>query len=118
MKKLNLWNSKSGRVSLDYDTESKAFEINSWKFQTWEEEKTDRSQEFEGSISQVVDDEIKEAEKELQYYKDELIKGAEKILQYYKDILIKEAVKKLQYYKDELNNDYPVFYYENTDKIG
>ena len=118
MNKFTLWNSKSGRVSLDYDTESKAFEINSWKYQTWEEEKTDRSQEFEGSISQVVDDEIKEAEKELQYYKDELIKGAEKILQYYKDILIKEAVKKLQYYKDELNNDYPVFYYENTDKIG
>jgi len=88
MIKLNLWNSKSGRVSLDFDTESKAFEINSWRFQTWEEEKTDRSQEFSGSVSQVVDAEIKEAE------------------------------KKLQHYKDELDNDFPVFYYENTDKIG
>lgn len=87
MNKLNLWNSKSGRVSLDFNLESKAFEINSWRFQTWEEEKTDRSEEFDGSISRVVDAEIKEAE------------------------------KKLQYYKDELDNDFPVFYYENTDKI-
>ena len=118
MNKFTLWNSKSGRVSLDFNLESKAFEINSWKYQTWEEEKTDSSPEFACSISQVVDNEIKEAEKELQYYKDVLIKGAEKILQYYKDVLIKETVKKLQYYKDELNNDYPVFYYENTDKIG
>lgn len=88
MEKLQLFESKSGRVSLDFNPESKAFEINSWRFQTWEEEKTDRSEEFDGSISRVVDAEIKEAE------------------------------KKLQYYKDELDNDFPVFYYENTDKIG
>lgn len=88
MKKLNLWNSKTGRVSLDFNLESKEFEINYWMFQTWEEEKTGRAQEFDGLISNVIDAEIKEAE------------------------------KKLQYYKYVLNNDYPVFYYENTDKIG
>ena len=88
MNKLNLWNSKTGRVSLDFNLESKEFEINYWKFQTWEEEKTDRAQAFTDLISIIVDSEIKEAE------------------------------KKLQYYKDELNNDYPVCYYENTDKIG
>ena len=88
MKKLNLWNSKTGRVSLDFNLESKEFEINYWTFQTWEEEKTGRAQEFDGLISNVIDAEIKEAE------------------------------KKLQYYKYVLNNDYPVFYYENTDKIG
>jgi hypothetical protein len=88
MEKLQLFESKSGRVSLHFNLESKAFEINSWRFQTWEEEKNDRSQEFNGSISQVVDAEIKEAE------------------------------KKLQYYREELENDFPVFYYENTDKIG
>ena len=88
MNKLNLWNSKSGRVSLDFDTALKAFEINSWTFQTWEEEKTDRSQEFDGSISQMVDAEIKEAEEHLQYY------------------------------KNALGNDFPVFYYDNTDKLS
>jgi len=87
MEKLQLFKSKSGRVSLDFNLESKAFEINSWKFQTWEEEKTDRTQEFDGSISRRIDAEIKEAE------------------------------KRLQYYKDELENDFPVYYYENTDKI-
>ena len=88
MNKLNLWNSKSGRVSLDFNPISNMFEINSWKYQTWQEFKTALSLDFKDRISILVDDEIKEAE------------------------------KKLQYYKDELNNDYPVFYYENTDKIG
>jgi hypothetical protein len=88
MEKLNLWNSKSGRVSLHFNLESKEFEINYWKFQTWEEEKTDRTQEFDGSISRRIDREIKQAEKQLKLY------------------------------CDELDNDYPVFYYENTDKIG
>jgi len=88
MNKLNLWNSKTGRVSLDFNLESKKFEINYWKFQTREEEKTDIAQAFDDLISNILDSEIKEAE------------------------------KKLQYYKDELNNDYPVCYYENTDKIG
>ncbi len=88
MNKLNLWNSKSGRVSLDFNLESKAFEINSWRFQTWEEEKTDKTQEFDGLISDVISAEIKEAE------------------------------TKLQYYQDELANDFPVFYYDNTDKIS
>jgi hypothetical protein len=87
MEKLQLFESKSGRVSLDFNLESKAFEINSWKYQTWQEFKTALSLDFKDRISILVDDEIKEAE------------------------------KKLQYYKDELNNDYPVFYYENTDKI-
>ena len=87
MEKLQLFKSKSGRVSLDFNLESKEFEINYWKFQTWQEEKIDRSEEFDGSISRVVDAEIKEAE------------------------------KKLQYYTDELENDFPVYYYEKTDKI-
>ena len=90
MNKFTLWNSKSGRVSLVFNPHplSNMFEINSWKYQTWEEFKTALSLDFKDRISILVDDEIKEAE------------------------------KKLQYYKDELNNDYPVFYYENTDKIG
>lgn len=88
MEKLNLWNSKSGRTSLVFDLDSRVFEIHYWKYQTREEEKTDRSEEFDGSISRVVDAEIKEAE------------------------------KKLRYYEDELENDFPVYYYENTDKIG
>lgn len=88
MEKLSLYNSKSGRVSLTFNLESKEFELHYWKYQTWEEEKQDSSPEFDGLISDVINAEIKEAE------------------------------KKLQYYKDELANDYPVFYYENTDKIG
>jgi hypothetical protein len=88
MEKLQLFESKSGRTNLVFDLDSRVFEIHYWKYQTWEEEKTDRSEEFEGSISRVVDAEIKEAE------------------------------KKLQYYTDELENDFPVYYYENTDKIG
>jgi hypothetical protein len=87
MNKLNLWISKTGRVSLDFNLESKEFEINYWMFQTWEEEKTGRAQDFDGPISIIIDSEIKEAE------------------------------KKLQYYKYVLNNDYSVSYYENTDKI-
>lgn len=88
MEKLQLFKSKSGRTNLVFDLDSRVFEIHYWKYQTWEEEKTDRSEEFEGSISGIIDGEIKQAEKQLKLY------------------------------CDELDNDYPVFYYENTDKIG
>jgi hypothetical protein len=88
MEKLQLFKSKSGRTSLVFDLDSRAFEIHYWKYQTWEEEKTDRSEEFEGLISGIIDKEIKQAEKQLKLY------------------------------CDELDNDYPVYYYENTDKIG
>lgn len=87
MEKLQLFKSKSGRTSLVFDLDSRVFEIHYWKYQTWEEEKTDRSEEFEGKISRRIDREIKQAEKQLKLYY-------------------------------ELDNDYPVFYYENTDKLG
>lgn len=88
MKKLQLFKSKSGRTSLQFNLESKEFEIHYWKYQTWEEEKTDRSEEFDGLISSLINSEIERAE------------------------------KRLNYFKHELDNDYPVFYYENTDKLG
>ena len=70
MNKLNLWNSKSGRVSLDFNPESKALKSTAGSFKLGKK-KTDRSKEFDGSVSQVVDAEIKEAEKKLQYYGNE-----------------------------------------------
>lgn len=89
MEKLILWRSKTGRTNLIFNLELKVFEVH-WAYQTWEEEESDMSEEFDGLISALITSEIKEAEKQLKLYHD----------------------------KCGFNNDYPVYYYENTDKIG
>ena len=67
---LVLWESKTKRVMLVFNSEAREFEIWHWDHKTWAELATDKSEEFPEKISSVIAREIAQAEKVLQSYKN------------------------------------------------